>query len=94
MVTVSSVDGDTINYDMTPALSKDQLEKTVSGLVANAAGMQVDSVSHVSGLEGKVGAVAYCDVNAGGGKLRRTVEVDKVDGMMMKFVCRAGAQQG
>jgi hypothetical protein len=85
MVTVSSVDGDTINYDMTPALSKDQLEKTVSGLVANAAGMQVDSVSCVSGLEGKVGAVAYCDVNAGGVKLRRTVEVDKVDGMMMNL---------
>ena len=85
VVTVTGVDGSTINYDMTPALSKDQLEKAVSRLVTDAEGAQVDSVSCESGLEGKVGAVAYCDVDAGGVQLRRAVEVNSVEGLMMNF---------
>ena len=85
VVTVTKVDGTTVSYDMTPAVSKEQLEKSVSGLVATATGLQVESVSCESGLEGKVGAVAYCDVDAGGVTLRRTVEVNKVKGLMMNF---------
>jgi hypothetical protein len=57
----------------------------VSRLVADAAGVQVASVSCDSGLEGKVGATAQCDVDAGGVKLRRTVEVNTVEGLMMNF---------
>ncbi len=86
VVTVTGVDGSTINYEMTPALSKDQLEKAVSRLVTDAEGAQVDSVSCESGLDGKVGAVAYCDVDAGGVQLRRAVEVNNVEGLMMNFV--------
>ena len=85
VVTVTGVDGSTINYEMTPALSKDQLEKAVSRLVTDAEGAQVDSVSCESGLDGKVGAVAYCDVDAGGVQLRRAVEVNNVEGLMMNF---------
>ena len=43
------------------------------------------SVSCESGLEGKVGTVAHCDVDAGGVRLRRTVKVSDVDGLMMNF---------
>ena len=85
VVTVTGVDGSTINYEMTPALSKDQLEKAVSRLVTDAEGAQVDLVSCESGLDGKVGAVAYCDVDAGGVQLRRAVEVNSVEGLMMNF---------
>lgn len=85
VVTVTKVDGTTVSYDMTPAVSKEQLEKSVSGLVAKSTGLQVESVSCESGLEGKVGAVAYCDVDAGGVTVRRTVEVNKVKGLMMNF---------
>ncbi len=85
VVTVTRVDGDTIDYEMTPALSKEQLEKAVSRLVTAASGVQVDSVSCDSGLEGNVGATASCDVEAGGVKLRRTVEVGSVEGLMMNF---------
>ena len=85
VVTVTGVDGSTINYDMTPALSKDQLGKAASRLVADAEGAQVDSVSCESGLEGNVGAVAYCDVDVGGVQLRRMVEVNSVEGLMMNF---------
>ena len=85
VVTVTSVDGATIDYEMSPAVSKEQLEKAVSRLVTAAAGVQVDSVSCQSGLQGNVGAVAACDVDAGGVKLRRTVEVSNVEGLMMNF---------
>jgi Domain of unknown function (DUF4333) len=85
IVTVTRVDGDTIDYEMTPALSKEQLEKAVSRHVTSAVGVRVDSVSCESGLQGNVGAVAYCDVDAGGVKLRRTVEVSNVEGLMMNF---------
>jgi hypothetical protein len=85
VVTVTRVDGATIDYEMAPALSKEQLEKAVSRLVTAAAGVQVDSVSCQSGLPGNVGAVAACDVDAGGVKLRRTVEVSNVEGLRMNF---------
>jgi Domain of unknown function (DUF4333) len=85
VITVTGVDGSSINYEMRPAVSKEQLEKAVSRLVAGAARQQVTSVSCQSGLEGKVGATAQCDVDAGGAKLRRTVEVSSVEGLMMNF---------
>jgi len=85
VITVTSVDGSTINYEMSPALSKTQLEKAVSRLIADAAHAQFVSVSCESGLDGKVGATAHCDVDAGGVSLRRTVEVNSVEGLMMNF---------
>ena len=42
VVAVTGIDGSTINYEMTPAQSKDQLEKGVSRLVSDAEGVQVD----------------------------------------------------
>ena len=85
VITVSSTEGNTINYEMSPALSKEQLERAVSRLVADASHAPVASVSCESGLEGKVGSTAHCDVNSGGLTLRRTVEVSSVEGLMMNF---------
>jgi Domain of unknown function (DUF4333) len=85
VVTVTRVDGTTIDYEMSPAVSKEQLEKAVSRLVSGASGVRADSVSCESGLQGNVGAVSHCDVDAGGVRLRRTVEVNNVDGLMMNF---------
>jgi hypothetical protein len=85
VITVTGVDGSAINYEMSPAISKEQLEKAVSRLVTDAAQAQVTSVSCESGLDGKVGATAHCEVDAGGAKLRRTVEVESVAGLMMNF---------
>jgi hypothetical protein len=85
VITVTGVDGSTINYEMSPALSKEQLEKAVSRLVADAAHAQVASVSCEAGLKGKVGATAHCEVDSGGVKVRRTVEVNSVEGLMMNF---------
>ncbi|HET6732267.1 DUF4333 domain-containing protein [Mycobacterium sp.] len=85
VVAVTRIDGTTVDYEMTPAVSKEQLEKAVSRLVSAASGVQVETVLCESGLQGNVGAVAYCDVGAGGVKLRRTIEVNRVDGLMMNF---------
>jgi hypothetical protein len=85
VITVTGVDGGNINYEMSPAVSKEQLEKAVSRLVGGPARQPVTSVSCESGLEGKVGATAHCEVDAGGAKLRRTVEVNSVEGLMMNF---------
>lgn len=85
IVTVTKVEGTTVSYDMTPAISKEQLQTAVSNLVADASGEKVDSVICESGLEGKKGSEAHCDVTAGGLTLKRTVDVTKVDGLMMNF---------
>jgi hypothetical protein len=85
VITVTAVEGTTIDYEMSPAVSKEQLEKAVSRLVGSAAGVPVDAVTCESGLTGNVGALAYCDVQAAGVKLRRTIEVNRVEGLMMNF---------
>ena len=85
IVTVTRVDGSTVDYDMSPALSQRQLEKAVTALVATNSGERVDSVACESGLEGTVGATAFCDVDSGGKKERRTVRVTEVSGLTMDF---------
>jgi hypothetical protein len=85
IVTVTSVQGTKVNYDVTPAVSKTQLETAVSQMVANSTKEPVASVSCESELQGKLGAVAYCDVSAGGATTRRTVEVTNVSGLLMNY---------
>jgi len=83
IVTVTNVEGTKVNYDITPAVSKSQLESSVLQLASAKA--PVTSVSCESGLEGKVGALAYCDVTARGVSTRRTVEVTNVSGLQMSY---------
>jgi hypothetical protein len=85
IVTVTGVDGSTVHYEMTPALSQEQLQKSVSNLVQQAAGIPVQSVNCESGLEGKEGTEAFCWVDTGGATLRRTVAVTKVYGLLMNY---------
>jgi hypothetical protein len=85
VVTVTSLEGSKVNYDVSPSVSTSQLEASVSQLVAKARKAPPDSVSCQSGLEGKVGAVAYCDLTARGTKTRRSVEVSAVSGLQMTY---------
>lgn len=89
IVTVTRVDGATVDYEMSPALSQAQLEKAVAALVTENSGGHVDSVACESGLEGKVGDTAYCDVVAGSSKERRAVRVTEVTGLTMNFTLMA-----
>jgi Domain of unknown function (DUF4333) len=85
IVTVTKVEGTTVSYDMTPAVSKTQLDKSVASLISQASGVTVDSVNCEGGLDGKLGAETHCDVTGNGVTSRRTVAVTKVDGLMMNF---------
>jgi hypothetical protein len=85
IVTVTGVDGAAVDYEMTPAVSRRQLEEVVSRLVAGPEMRAVTAVSCESGIEGRVGAVAACDVNAGGVLSRRTVAVSGVRGLKMEL---------
>lgn len=81
VVTVTDIDGGSIVYEMIPALSGPQLERAVARLVDGSP----DAVSCLSGLLGRAGAVAQCDVATGGAPLRRTAVVTGVDGLTMTF---------
>ncbi len=90
IVTVTKVDGSTVSYEMAPALSQAQLEKSVKDIVAKSTGEDVDSVACESGLEGKVGNKAQCEVTTAGEASQDTVTVTEVDGLMMNFSVTAG----
>jgi hypothetical protein len=85
VITVTSLEGSKVNYDITPAVSKTQLEVSVSRLAAATANGAAVTVSCQSGLEGKLGAEAYCDVTAAGATTRRTVDVTNVSGLQMNY---------
>lgn len=85
VVTATKVEGAEVSYELAPAISKEQLEKQVSSLVADASGEKVDSVICDGGLDGKQGIETHCEVKAGDVSVRRTVEVTKVDGLLMNF---------
>ena len=85
IVTVTGLEGTKVDYDITPSVSKSQLDASVAQLVTNTSKAAPDSVSCQSGLDGKVGAVAYCAVVTNGTSSRRTVEVSEVSGLAMKY---------
>lgn len=82
LVTVSGVEGGTVNYEFVPVVSTARLEASVARVLAPA---PVDSVTCESGLEGRVGAVAHCNVTANGATLPRAVVVTSVTGFSINF---------
>lgn len=85
IVTVTAVDGDRIEYELTPALSPEQLERAVTRLVDEAGGPPTSHVECRTGLLGVLGETAQCEVTADGVTLRRTAEVTSLDGLLMNF---------
>ncbi|WP_162460512.1 MULTISPECIES: DUF4333 domain-containing protein [unclassified Mycolicibacterium] len=84
-VTVSSVDNGKVSYSMTPAVSKTQLEAAVADMVTRTRNAAPQSVTCLSGLEGKQGAVAFCDITDSGYTSRRTALVSEVSGLAMNY---------
>ena len=75
--TATKVDGTSVSYEIAPELTKEQLQKAVGGLTTTA------SVACDSGLPGKVGATTDCEVVKDATPSKRTVEVEKVEGLSM-----------
>ncbi|WP_099025133.1 DUF4333 domain-containing protein [Mycolicibacterium palauense] len=85
IVTVTEVTGSTVRYEMTPALSQSQVEKSVENLLAENSGLAVDSVTCDSGLEGEQGNTVRCAIVIAGDAVAGTVTVTKVDGLTMNI---------
>lgn len=77
ILTATKVDGGTIDFDISPALTKEQLQKAVAGLASTPA------VTCDDGLAGSVGASAHCDVDVNGVVSKRVVTVSAVSGLSM-----------
>lgn len=78
VVTVTKVDGTDVAFDITPSLSKEQLQKSVAGMGVPG------TITCDSGLDGTVGATAKCQSAAADGAVVKTVaEVDDVNGLQM-----------
>lgn len=77
VVNVTSVDGDTVKFDTSPALTKEQLQNVVKGMA------EAESVACDTGIEGKVGAVANCTITKDGAESQNVVGISKVEGLMM-----------
>ena len=86
LVTVSSVEGSNVTYDVIPVISKTQLEASISQHGPTNTGAPVDLVVCESGLDGKVGTVTHCLITAGGATMRRAVHVTSVTGFSMNFI--------
>lgn len=76
-VTATGVEGSTVSFDLSPSLTKEQLEKAVSGLTSTP------TVTCDSGLDGAVGASATCEVTVDGDVSKRSVVVDGINGLEM-----------
>lgn len=76
---VTLTTSDPVNYAVTPAVSAEQLAKAVGALLSTP------EVSCQSGLDGKTGAQARCDVTRDGVTMTRTVEVTNVEGLLMSY---------
>lgn len=77
-ITVTKANGSDIDYNFTPSMTKDQLEKAFSANV-NA------QVTCDAGLDGKVGSSTTCHVTKDGTTDDTTVSVSKVQGLYMSL---------
>lgn len=73
LVTVTKVDGSTVDFDVLPAMTREQVDKAVAGLSS------APTATCASGLDGKVGETTKCEVTIDGQPAKRVVEVAKVD---------------
>lgn len=83
IVTTTGVEGSTVNYETAPALTTEQVESFLTNQIETNMGLAVSSVSCESGLEGDVGAVAFCDVVTPEAQPRFAAELTDVQGLLM-----------
>lgn len=77
-VVVTKVNGTSIDYDFTPAMTQAQLEKAFSAKAAA-------QVTCDGGLDGKVGSSTKCQITKDGTTDATTVSVSKVQGLYMSL---------
>ncbi|WP_197379641.1 DUF4333 domain-containing protein [Mycolicibacterium mengxianglii] len=85
VVAVTEVKDTTVSYEMTPALSQAQLEKSVAELVSGSVGEDPTGVTCSGGLKGEQGTTVDCSMQLDGEPLDTVVTVTTVDGLLMNF---------
>ena len=72
LFTATKVDGSTVDFDITPAMNKQQVEKAVASISG------APSATCASGLDGKVGETTKCETTQDGTTTKRIAEVANV----------------
>lgn len=76
-VTVTAVKDSDVSFELSPSLTKEQLEKAISAMG------DTQSATCDSGLDGAVGATANCEITVNGVVSKNVAEVDGVDGLQL-----------
>ena len=84
-VTVTSIDGGNVNFDMVETVDKDQIAGIISRQLTEKNGRKPDSVTCPDNLKGVKGATLGCQLTEGGDKYGVNVTVTSVDGDDLVF---------
>ncbi|MET0900827.1 MAG: DUF4333 domain-containing protein [Mycobacterium sp.] len=85
IVETTKVEGSEVSYEMTPALSQAQLEKTVAELVADSAGTEPTGVTCEGGLVGEPDNKTSCSMELDSEPIEIEASVTSVEGLLMNF---------
>jgi predicted thioesterase len=91
-VTVTSVDGDKVKFDMVETVDKAQVAEEISGQLAQQAGRKPESVTCPDNLKGVAGATLECELTDAGQTYGITVTVTSVDAGDVKFDIKVADQ--
>ena len=84
-VTVTSVNGSDVKFDMVETVDKDQVASVISGKLTQQVGRKPDSVTCPDNLKGTVGATLRCQLTDSGQKYGISVTVTSVDAGDVNF---------
>jgi Domain of unknown function (DUF4333) len=84
-VTVTSVNGNDVKFDMVETVDKDQVAKILSNKLTQQVGRKPDSVTCSDNLKGVPGATLRCQLTDGGEKYGVAVTVTNVDAGDVSF---------
>lgn len=84
-VTVTSVDGKDVKFDMVETVDKDQVAHIISDRLYQQVGQRPDAVSCPDNLKGYQGATLRCQLTDGSSKYGINVTVTNVDGGDVNF---------
>jgi len=84
-VTVTSVNGNDVKFDMVETVDKDQVAKILSNKLTQQVGRKPDSVSCPDNLKGMKGATLRCELTDGSQKYGIAVTVTNVDAGDVSF---------
>ena len=84
-VTVTSVDGSNVKFDMVETVDKNQVAKVISDKLTQQVGRKPDSVTCPDNLKGVVGATLRCQLTDTSQKYGVDVNVTSVDAGNVNF---------